>query len=758
MGSSSRTVLVASLVFTAWVASASAEIQHGLKAEYFSGMNFEKKVLERIDPNIDFHWSDAAPASEVPQEYFSVRWTGWIRSPEKGRYSLILAGDNGFRLTLDGKDVINTWDRGGGNESISVELTGKPQKLKIEYFQGNGGAWLTLRGEKVGSGARQIIPTDFLFPDERNARSKEKPRGGIKTGLMVEYFDTAGKQKISFDRVHRTEAVWGDERPMIGVPHDALARYTGFVIPPKSGNYKLFAFADNHIKVWIDGNLLIDTDWGGNAVVELKENTPCPIQIDYVDYGWWGSCFLHWVLPGEERAVSISCDALFPNRQSLPRSKPALRGKSLSKTEPEASAKDNIPARMNAPVKNNTPARPENPDPFGILKGQPEASPPRRDTGERLPAPRNQNQLLHSLKDGRVAVGPHSEFQTISSVLNFLKSHSQELPQKVFTVTLLAGTYHEALRIDTFFPARIHLEAAQGQQVILKSPNREPIIRLQGSYQGFGLTGVTLDANSGPVAMEISGMVPELQLRQVTIQNYSETGILAQGITGGSETESRLAFDRLVFRPNSRTPRTTAIFLRDETRPLINSLFKGLRFYGPMAAGIASEASWNSVEIVECLFHDTQTGILLSGKDRLLEEVVFASNTFYLGNRGIVFSHLPSEESTQVGFCNNLFYDQRGSNVLVEKGHNPAQFFKCCNQWNSGIGYNWTTNQTPLPEEVDLFTHGRGKCDAKSSIRFQSLDPASHLFLVPASQSPHALAGTLDPRKYGTQIGAFRPQ
>jgi alpha-D-xyloside xylohydrolase len=107
----------------------------GLKAEYFNGKNFESKITERVDTAINFHWPES-PVKGVNEEQFSVRWTGELLSKDAGEYSFISSNDDGVRVYIDGKLIINDWKNHSTETNIGkIELKANTRyTIKIEYF------------------------------------------------------------------------------------------------------------------------------------------------------------------------------------------------------------------------------------------------------------------------------------------------------------------------------------------------------------------------------------------------------------------------------------------------------------------------------------------------------------------------------------------------------------------------------------------------------------------------------------------------
>lgn len=114
----------------------------GLRAEYFEGTNFETPAGEVVDAVVDHKWP-APPLANPPAKLtrlddFSGRWTGTITAPEDGGHEIGVAGDDGYRLWLDGKLVVEDWNRGPTRyKSANLALrAGQAVAVRLDFFQG----------------------------------------------------------------------------------------------------------------------------------------------------------------------------------------------------------------------------------------------------------------------------------------------------------------------------------------------------------------------------------------------------------------------------------------------------------------------------------------------------------------------------------------------------------------------------------------------------------------------------------------------
>jgi beta-glucosidase len=136
---------------SAYLRTGRGDAPAGLRAEYFRGRELEgSPMLSRVDATVDFRWDRGSPTSDLvargevtadkalPNDDFSVRWTGVLLPPASGRYELTVTGDDGFRLDVDGARVIDEWTTTSRARAASAALdleAGRAYEVRLEYFE-----------------------------------------------------------------------------------------------------------------------------------------------------------------------------------------------------------------------------------------------------------------------------------------------------------------------------------------------------------------------------------------------------------------------------------------------------------------------------------------------------------------------------------------------------------------------------------------------------------------------------------------------
>jgi beta-glucosidase len=119
----------------------------GLQGEYFNNRELQgSPALERVDKELAFDWP-WSPGTGVNDDDFSIRWTGYILSDSPLDGWLGLSSDDGIRMWIDDRLVIDNWSKGSTNIVTTPQKieVGKKYKIRIEMWEGGWGARAHLR-------------------------------------------------------------------------------------------------------------------------------------------------------------------------------------------------------------------------------------------------------------------------------------------------------------------------------------------------------------------------------------------------------------------------------------------------------------------------------------------------------------------------------------------------------------------------------------------------------------------------------------
>ncbi len=153
------------------------------------------------------------------------------------------------------------------------------------------------RGSDLADTLAVAVPAGMLRPADATA--------GV-TGLAAEYFDNPALE--GEPRARRVDAVidylWRDVAPAPGIdPRGFSARWTGRLAPTHSGPIQLGLVANDSIRLWIDGRLVID-EWGKRArrrtivqPFDLVAGRAYDVKIEYAHLGWVPSVRLVYIDP-----------------------------------------------------------------------------------------------------------------------------------------------------------------------------------------------------------------------------------------------------------------------------------------------------------------------------------------------------------------------------------------------------------------------------------------------------------------------------
>jgi hypothetical protein len=132
------------------------------KGEYWDNREFKgDPILVRDDKKIEFGWGTNSPAVGIPKDNFSARWTRTLNF-ETGIYRFTAFADDGLRVYVDGKLLINEWHQSNGSEIYISDrsLSGK-HAIVVEYYERTGDALVGLTWKRMEA---TPTPTSTVVP------------------------------------------------------------------------------------------------------------------------------------------------------------------------------------------------------------------------------------------------------------------------------------------------------------------------------------------------------------------------------------------------------------------------------------------------------------------------------------------------------------------------------------------------------------------------------------------------------------------
>jgi len=271
----------------------------GLTAEYYDNVDFTNLKVTRTEANLSHDWGNGSPDSSIGPDQWSARYTGVLVAPKSGRYRIATVSDDGIRVWLSGNLTIDNWTNHGPTENAAtLDLSaGQAVPLKVEFYEAGGGAVLRLSWT-TPDGVQETIPASaFVSP----APSTEQPAA---SGLLAQYFDNVDFTNLKLNRIDtKIDNDWGSGSPDPSIaPDQWSARFTGALVAPKSGSYRIATVSDDGVRLWLSGNLVI-SDWTDHGSIEnsttlnLTAGQSVPLKLEYYDAGGGAVLRMRWRTP-----------------------------------------------------------------------------------------------------------------------------------------------------------------------------------------------------------------------------------------------------------------------------------------------------------------------------------------------------------------------------------------------------------------------------------------------------------------------------
>ena len=143
----------------------------GLRGDFYDGTSFNTFKGTYYDTSINYATDTADELLGTPRtgarDYFSARWTGYVKADYTETYTFSLNYDDGVALWVNGTSVISQWsDHSPTHSTGNIALTaGTWYPIKLEWYNGAIDATIQLRYSSA-SESKKVIPSTHLRSDK----------------------------------------------------------------------------------------------------------------------------------------------------------------------------------------------------------------------------------------------------------------------------------------------------------------------------------------------------------------------------------------------------------------------------------------------------------------------------------------------------------------------------------------------------------------------------------------------------------------
>jgi N-acetylneuraminic acid mutarotase len=139
-------------------------------------------------------------------------------------------------------------------------------------------------------------------------------------GLTGQYFNNSDFTSLKLTRTDaRIDFNWGSGSPASSITSDTFSvRWTGTLVPPRSESYTFHTTTDDGLRLWIDGNLVIDrlrnqpaTSYS-SAPIALTAGKAVAIRMDYFENTGQALAKLMWSSKSIPKQI-VTTDHFFPD-------------------------------------------------------------------------------------------------------------------------------------------------------------------------------------------------------------------------------------------------------------------------------------------------------------------------------------------------------------------------------------------------------------------------------------------------------------
>lgn len=146
----------------------SSDGKPGFKASYYKGTELKgEPVFTQMEKTLNLNWQEGQQiGGGLIANNFSARYTSEFKAIKSENITFELEGDDGYRLIVNGKKVLDAWSRNrwGAKTYQLAAIKDSTYQIAVEYWQGEGSAKI-----RFATGTFQRTDFDALVKRHRDA-------------------------------------------------------------------------------------------------------------------------------------------------------------------------------------------------------------------------------------------------------------------------------------------------------------------------------------------------------------------------------------------------------------------------------------------------------------------------------------------------------------------------------------------------------------------------------------------------------------
>ncbi len=233
-------------------------------AEYYNNRTLSGTPLfTRCESAVDNAWGALGPGNGIPNDNFSVRWSGDFYFAANN-YAFTALTDDGMRLWFDGTLILDEWrEQAATSYTVTRSVTEGDHQLRIEYYEGTGlatadvawGATCTVGQFRADYFNNKTLSSNPTFSRCESAVNQPWGTGGPGHGVGSDNFSVRWSGQFSFD----------------------------------GGTYSFNATTDDGMRIWVGGGLILD-QWRDQSQTSYQTVTSVgagqrEVRVEYYDAG-----------------------------------------------------------------------------------------------------------------------------------------------------------------------------------------------------------------------------------------------------------------------------------------------------------------------------------------------------------------------------------------------------------------------------------------------------------------------------------------